>query len=53
MSIVQGLDWAVSLVPKLFAAMNSWMITDGLSVMAFSVGMILILIVVGAFTMRV
>lgn len=53
MSIVDGLDWAISLVPRLFNALNSWMITDGVSVMSFSVAMILLLVVIGSITMRV
>lgn len=53
MSILEGLDWAMGLVPKIFNAMNSWMIADDVSVMSFSVAMILLLVVIGAITMRV
>lgn len=53
MTIVEGLDWAVSLVPKIFGALNSWMIAPGVSVMSFSVAMILLLVVIGAIVMRV
>lgn len=53
MSIPAVLDWAIALVPKIFGALNSWMIVDGVSVMSFSVAVILLLIVIGAITMRV
>ena len=52
MSIVEGLDWAVGLVPKIFNALNSWMIAPGVSVMSFSVAVILLLVVIGAIVMR-
>ena len=53
MSIVEGLDWAVSLVPKIFGAMDTWMIAPGVSVMSFSVAVILLIIIIGAILLRV
>ena len=53
MSIVEGLDWAIDLLPKLFGALNSWMIAPGVSVLSFSVAVILLVIIIGAIVLRV
>ena len=53
MSIYQGVQWALQLVPKLFTMMDSWMITEGVSVLSFSVAMILLLVIIGSIVMRV
>ena len=53
MTIVEGLDWAVGLVPKIFGALNSWMIAPGVSVLSFSLSIILLVIIIGAIVLRV
>ena len=53
MSIVQGLEWAVALVPKFFNLLNSYMIAPNVSLMSFSVAVILLVVIIGSIVMRV
>lgn len=54
MTIIEGLDWVVEkLLPYFFAKFDSWMIADGVSVLGFSVGITILVIVVGAIILRV
>lgn len=54
MTIVQGLDWVVEkLLPAFFIKFNSWLIAPNVSILGFSVAVVLICIVVGALLLRV
>lgn len=54
MTIIEGLNWVVdTLVPALFAKLNSFFIAPDVSILAFTVAVVVICIVVGALVLRV
>lgn len=54
MSLIKGLDFViVEFLPAFFCRIDSMMITEGVSVLGFSVGITILVIVVGAVLLRV
>ena len=52
--IVDILDFLVDrFMPAFFVKFDSWMITDGVSVLGFSVAVVVLVIVIGAILLRV
>lgn len=50
--IVQVLDWALGLFPRMFSALGSYMIAPGVSVLSFTAAMAIILLLIYAFIPR-
>lgn len=54
MSITEGLDFVIlKLLPAFFNRFDSWMITDDVSVLGFSVAIGVLVIIVGSVVLRV
>lgn len=54
MTIIEGLGFVVDqLLPAFFSAFDSWMITDDVSVLGFSVGITILCVLIGAIVLRV
>lgn len=54
MTLLEGLDFViVKLLPSFFNRFDSWMITDNVSVLGFSVAIGILVIIVGTIVMRV
>lgn len=53
MTIVEGLDWVFdTLMPAFFYKFNNWMIAPDVSILGFSVAVVVVCIVVGAMVLR-
>lgn len=53
MSLTDVLSWAVSHVSTFFGLLNTYMIIPGVSIMSFSVAVILLIVIIGSILMRV
>lgn len=53
MNLSEVLSWAVGLVSKFFDLLNTFTIAPGVSVMSFSIAVILLVIIIGSIVMRV
>lgn len=54
MTVVNCLDWVVEqLLPAFFSKFNSLMIAPSVSILGFSVGITVLVIVIGAIVLRV
>lgn len=53
MTISEGLDFVIgTLLPAFFRVFDSWMLTEGVSVLGFSVAVVILTIVIGAILLR-
>lgn len=54
MTILEGLDFVITkMMTSFFLRFDSWMITDNVSVLGFSVAIGILVIIVGTIVMRV
>lgn len=54
MTVIEGLNWALDrLLPALFGQLDSFMIGEYVSLLGFSVGITVMVIVIGAIVLRV
>lgn len=53
MDLIQVLDWFVARVGKLFVLLDSFEIVSGVSLLSFSIAIILLVIIIGAIVLRV
>lgn len=52
MSVTDVLSWAIGLISKFFDLLNSFSITSGVSLLSFSIAVILLVIIIGSIVMR-
>lgn len=52
MTVEEGLDWAISLIPKYLGTLASFEFADGVNVLSFNVALWIMLIIIVVFAPR-